>query len=201
MIIHILGPSGSGKTTLAKKIAKKYKNTIIVDTDDIDDPNVLKAIKKYPFVNEKKDYKKLIKEVSIMNKNDINKIVKNNKDKNIIFAGFFHDGMRHIEKKVDKGYMIEITPEKLWRQYNLRTVTYIHKNFNEIKKLLNSKINPTKIQIIFSKKFGIRNGFECAGVNDFVNLLNKNKKEAINKKYYYGTSDKIYEEISKILSK
>ena len=77
MIIHILGPSGSGKTTLAKKIEKKYKNTIIVDTDDIDDPNVLKAIKKYPFVNEKKDFKKLVKEVSIMNKNDINKIIKN----------------------------------------------------------------------------------------------------------------------------
>ena len=115
-----------------------------------------------------------------MNKNDIDKIVKNNKDKNIIFAGFFHDGMRHIEKKVDKGYMIEITSEKLWRQYNLRTATYIHKNFNEIKKLLNSKINPEKIHIIFSKKFGIRHGFECAGVNDFVILLKKNKK------YYYG---------------
>lgn len=199
MIIHILGPSGSGKTTLAKQIAKKYKNTIIVDTDDIDDPNVLKAIKKYSFVNEKKDFKKLIKEVSIMNKNDINKIVKNNKDKNIIFAGFFHDGT--YKKRVDKGYMIEITSEKLWRQYNLRTATYIHKNFNKIKKLLNSKINPEKIHIIFSKKFGIRNGFECAGVNDFVNLLKKNKKEAKTKKYYYGTSDKIYKEISKILSK
>lgn len=199
MIIHILGPSGSGKTTLAKKIEKKYKNTIIVDTDDIDDPNVLKAIKKYSFVNEKQDFKKLIKEVSIMNKNYIDKIVKNNKDKNIIFAGFFHDGMRHIEKKVDKGYMIEITSEKLWRQYNLRTATYIYKNSNEIKKLLNSKINPEKIHIIFSKKFGIRNGFECAGVNDFVELLKKNKKEAINKKYFYGTSDNIYKEISKIL--
>ena len=201
MIIHILGPSGSGKTTLAKKIEKKYKNTIIVDTDDIDDPNVLKAIKKYFFVNEKQDFKKFIKEVSIMNKNYIDKIVKNNKDKNIIFAGFFHDGMRHIEKKVDKGYMIEITSEKLWRQYNLRTATYIYKNFNEIKKLLNSKINPEKIHIIFSSKFGIRNGFECAGVNDFVELLKKNKKEARNNKYFYGTSDKIYKEISKILSK
>jgi adenylate kinase family enzyme len=45
MIIHILGASGSGKTTLAKQIAKKYKNIIIVDTDDIDDPNCLKSLK------------------------------------------------------------------------------------------------------------------------------------------------------------
>ena len=95
--------------------------------------------------------------------------------------------------------MIEITSEKLWRQYNLRTATYIYKNFNEIKKLLNSKINPEKIHIIFSKKFGIRNGFECAGVNDFVELLKKNKKEEKNKKYFYGTSDKIYKEVSKLL--
>nr|QFG73960.1 MAG: hypothetical protein [Megaviridae environmental sample] len=200
MIIHILGPSGSGKTTLANKIAKKYKNTIVVDTDDIDDPNCLKAIKKYSFVNEKKDSKDVDKQVSVMNKNDINKIIKNNKDKNIIFAGFFHDGMSHVEKKVDKGFMIEISPEKLWRQYNLRTATCIHKNFNEIKKLLNSRTNPEKIHMIFCKKFGIRNGFECAGAKDFERLLKKDKEHAKKINYYYTTSNNIYKEISKILS-
>jgi hypothetical protein len=35
---------------------KKYKDTIIIDTDDIDDPNSLKAIKKYSFENEKKRF-------------------------------------------------------------------------------------------------------------------------------------------------
>lgn len=121
---------------MLKKLPKKYKDIIIIDTDDIDDPNSLKAIKKYSFKNKKKD---------------INAIIENNKNKIIIFAGFLHAGMQHIEKKVDKGYMIDITPEKLWRQYNLRTVTYIHKNYNEIKKLLNSRIDPTKIHIIFNR--------------------------------------------------
>ena len=200
MIIHILGPSGSGKTTLAKKIAKKYKNTIIVDTDDIDDPNSLKLLRKYT-LSDKKNLKNFDKELAIINKKDLDKIIKNNKDKNIIFAGFFHIGMKHLEKKVNEGYMIEISPEKLWRQYNLRTATYIHTNYNEIKSLLNSKKNPEKIQMIFSKKFGIRNGFECAGPNDFKDFLKKQKKEAKEKKYYYGTSDKIYKKINKLLSK
>ena len=61
--------------------------------------------------------------------------------------------------------MIEIKPEKLWRQYSLRTSTYIHKNFNEIKSLLNSKMSQVKINMIFSKKFGIRNGFDCYKLN------------------------------------
>jgi len=55
MIIHISGPSGSGKTTLGNKIAK-ISNTIVIDTDDIDDPNSIKIIKKYSF-NTKKDEK------------------------------------------------------------------------------------------------------------------------------------------------
>ena len=47
MIIHILGPSGSGKTTLGKKIAKINKNIIVLDTDDINDKNILKLLQKY----------------------------------------------------------------------------------------------------------------------------------------------------------
>ena len=35
MIIHICGPSGSGKTTLGDKLAKKYKNIIVKDLDDL----------------------------------------------------------------------------------------------------------------------------------------------------------------------
>ena len=38
--------------------------------------------------------------------------------------------MRNLEKKVDKGFSIKVDPNILWRQYNLRTATAIHKNLH-----------------------------------------------------------------------
>ncbi len=35
MIIHILGKAGAGKTTLGKRLSK-LPNTVVFDTDDID---------------------------------------------------------------------------------------------------------------------------------------------------------------------
>jgi hypothetical protein len=78
---------------------------------------LFKIVEKYKFNDIKKDLFDIEKEVAILNKNSIDTIIKNNKSKHIIFAGFFHGGMEHVQKKVNKGYMIEITPEKLWRQY------------------------------------------------------------------------------------
>ena len=124
-------------------------------------------------------------------------MIKDNKI--IIIVGFFHLGMKHLEKKVDKGYIIEIEPEKLWRQYNLRTANSIHKNFNEIKKLLNGKTNPEKIHFIFSKKFGIRNGFDCGGVNDLEQFIKRQKKGAKKRGYFYGNSNQIYNKIKNLL--
>jgi broad-specificity NMP kinase len=52
MIIHILGKPGTGKTTLGKRLSK-LPNTVVIDTDDIDDPNALKLLSKYDFENKK----------------------------------------------------------------------------------------------------------------------------------------------------
>ena len=198
MIIHIVGPSGSGKTTLGKKLSK-LKDTIIVDTDDIDDPNSMKIVNKYSF-KSKTDINKLIKELSIKNKNDLNNILVKNKNKNIIFVGFLHAGMGFLEKKLNKKYSIKIDEDTLWRQYNKRTATYIHKNFNEIIKLLNGKNIPKKLDFIFSKKFGIRDGFNCDSINDMKEYIKINKKRAKDNKYSYLTSEEIYDNIIKLLS-
>ncbi len=199
MIIHILGPSGAGKTTLGKRLSK-LPNTIVIDTDDIDDPNSIKIISKYSF-ETKSNARLFDKEVEKKNKKDIDRIIKDNQDKMIIFVGFFHDGMRHIEEKVNQGFIIEIEPERLYRQYNMRTLTSLHKNYNGIMKLIQSKTHHIKIHKILSKKYGIRSGFDCAGVDDMKASIQRNKKRAKEKGYKYESSDRIYKDIQKLLIK
>ena len=43
MLFHITGPAGSGKTTLGNKLSK-IPNTMIIDTDEIDDSNAMDII-------------------------------------------------------------------------------------------------------------------------------------------------------------
>lgn len=67
MLIHIIGPSGSGKTTLGlffKSI------TTVIDTDDIDDKNMLNLLKKYDRSKNMKKFDKLRKQY---NNRDIKK--------------------------------------------------------------------------------------------------------------------------------
>lgn len=94
MILHIMGPSGSGKTTLGNKIRKNLKNVIVIDTDDIDDPNALKLLKKYSFnSNDKKIFnqedKQFMKERKLKNKQSLKRILKNKSNKHIVFCWIF----------------------------------------------------------------------------------------------------------------
>ena len=98
MIIHILGEPDAGKTTLGKRLSK-LPNTVVIDTDDIHDLNSIKIISKYSF-ETKSNARLFDKEVEKKNKKDIDRIIKDNQDKTIIFVGFFNNGMRHIEEKV-----------------------------------------------------------------------------------------------------
>ena len=195
-IIHIMGPSGSGKTTLGKRLSQ-LPNTLVIDTDDIDDPNSMAIIPKYAFTS-KKDDTNYEKELGKLNKKQLDDIIKTNKGKIIIFVGFFHAGMRFMEKKVDKGYSIKVTPETLWRQYNMRTATYIHENYDEIKQMLSSNMSIDKIQMIFSKKFGIRKGFDCGGLDDMKKFIERQEIRAKENGYFYGTSDEIFKTIYKL---
>lgn len=80
------------------------KNSIIIDTDDIDDPNSIKIINKYSFTT-KTDNKKFDSELAKLNKIEINKILNKNKNKNIIYAkenGFFYDTSDNIYKNICK---------------------------------------------------------------------------------------------------
>ncbi len=196
MIIHIAGPSGSGKSTLAKKIKNTHKWLTVIDTDDIDDYNSLKILNKYN-LNTAANQKAYSIATAKLNKQHINELVEENE--NILFVGFFHKGMDHMVNLVDHGFTIAIDPETLWRQYNDRTISLLHKHSNAIKKLLNSKIDPMKIRKIFSKKFGIRNGFDSAGIDDMEKAIKSMKRRAREQKYQYDTSNNIYKKIVSLL--
>jgi adenylate kinase family enzyme len=193
MIIHIAGLSGSGKTTLGKRLSKN-KNIKVIDTDDIDDPNAIKLLKKYKMITNKYHL-----ELAKLNKKDLDKVLRKYRNKIIIFVGFFHGGFNSLWSKVKHGYLIKVDAQTLWTRYNLRTIKCLHDNYKNIVKLFQSKTHFSKIHKILSVQYGIRNGFDCAGVTDMERHINRFKKDKRFKKYKYLNSDDIYKSIIKLI--
>jgi len=171
MLIHIVGPSGSGKTTLGlffKSI------TTVIDTDDIDDKNMLNLLKKYDRSKNMKKFNKLRKQY---NNRDIKKILEDNKGKDIIFVGFLFSGMNFLSKKFDykfenpfgvfdmfsrkreNKFAINIDVDLLFRQYNLRTLESIADNIDGIRRLYNNNMSTHNITDYICHKYKIRRGF------------------------------------------
>ncbi len=196
MIIHISGPSGSGKSTLGRRLSK-LKNTVVLDTDDIDDPIKLKAMEKY-MPDTKAEWKRVDKFIATNNREELEIFIEKNKNKNIIFVGFYHNGMAFLDKLVDKKFSIKINPETLWQQYNLRTLDAIHKNYTMIKKIFSrDDLSIVLRHRLVSNKFGIRNGFECKGLDGFKAIVETHKQKDTKKGYIYKTPDEIFNAIKK----
>ena len=169
MLIHIVGPSGSGKTTLGlffKSI------TTVIDTDDIDDKNMLDLLKKYDRSKNKKKFDKLRKQY---NNRDIKKILEDNKGKDIIFVGFLFAGMNFLFKKFDYRFAININVDLLFRQYNLRTLESIADNIDGIRRLYNSNMSTHNITDYICHKYKIRRGFGDHVLNFKDNQKRENK--------------------------
>ena len=197
-IIHILGPSGAGKTTLGMKLAK-LPNTISLDTDDIDDKNGIKLLQKYNIQNKKED-KLFNKEREQLNRKDLNKFIKDNKNKNIVFVGFDFQGMEIIPKIATHKFSINIDYETLFRQYQLRTLDYIKNDNHNIKKLLeNDKISIDNILALLTLKYKIRHGFKCEGSQDVIEDIKRRNKKAKQKGYKVLFADEIYEQVSNVI--
>ena len=201
VLIHISGMSGAGKSTLCRKLSSE-PNILVIDTDDIDDPNNLLLIPKYSLETDKSRHA-LMDEVSKLNKTQIDQIINEARSKNknivIVILGFLHPGMRDLAEKITRKYYITIDAEKLWRQYNLRTATAIHDNYNEIKTLLTGNLHPEKIHFIMSHKMGIRNGFDCAGIDDLISENIKHTEYSKANGFICMTGDKIYNDVLKFI--
>ncbi len=108
MIIHIQGPSGSGKSSLGRRLSK-LKNTVVLDTDEPDDRIKVEAMEKYK-PRTKSEWKQVDKIIAANNREDLEDFLEKNKNKNIIFVGFLHNGMDFLKKLIDKKYSIKNRP-------------------------------------------------------------------------------------------
>lgn len=136
MIIHIAGAVGSGKTTLGKELAKKYKNVIVKDLDDLFNEFIKNDDKFSPA-----EYQKYID--SFINKH---------KNKNIILVGINQDmGRSKTMYKVyaDYCYYLKIPLNIHLKQWFLREINdFIEWMHKRDKSILFSQLSKDEKRVI-----------------------------------------------------
>lgn len=199
MLFHITGPIGSGKTTLGEKLLK-IPNTVIIDTDEIDDSNAMDI-----FSDEK--YNELFKNESTVNvffklleqrnTEKLGELLELNKDSNIIIIGttIYPPGETAVQ-----GYSIDISVDTNYYQLNKRTLDSICSNCIELKDLLEKEPSKYKIDLTILFKYKIKFQFPIIPfqVEDDIKMR---KKHAHELGYKYLTQEKIIEDIINILEK
>ncbi|SIP86155.1 Putative helicase [Pacmanvirus A23] len=181
ILIHVSGPSGGGKTTMMKIISSKLtkikkQNTLLVDTDEIDDRIILQLIQnpKYQkwFDNPNdKNKAKIGKIHSKFVREEFKKLLATGK--NIVLfgisLGYIHDA--------DYKYTIKIDPETCYKQSMLRTLNDITQNADKIRKVLKSNLSPEVIRTYCIHKFHLRHNF-ISGVSSLDTWREFYKEEA-----------------------
>lgn len=194
-IIHINAVSGSGKTTLGQKL-KEYDNKFaIIELDDIDDPIALKMLNspKYSKLALSKKEKDNNEYFDIKDKKGliaINKLIKKYQKENKIVV---MSGLSIDVKKIDitDKYYININSEQLFKQFNLRTLDDIVKNYKEIKSVIENE-PPEKVGGILLHKYKLRKSFLAN-----YNYMSESLKDRIkkNKDYKLMFFDEIFNDI------
>jgi adenylate kinase family enzyme len=171
-ILLITGLSGSGKSTIGKIIEYRFKNVLLVDTDDIDDKSFT-----YLFENNS-EFKNMVKSGTgephkiheKMNFAERDKIIENNPDKNIVFVGMTVplNNVDHV------GYFLDTPTELNFRFINRRTIRDICKNSQELEEMYSHE-DPAFIDVFTLFKFKIRRRFPIA--YDDIKQQNAKMKE------------------------
>jgi hypothetical protein len=199
MLFHITGPSGSGKTTLGNKLSK-IPNTVIIDTDEIDDTNAMDIITdpKYNdlFKNEN-TVNQFFKLLEQRNSEKLGKLLEKNKGSNIIIVGMTI--YPPVETGV-QGYSIDISADANYYQLNNRTLDTICSNCVELKDLLEKEPSKYKVDLTMLFKYKIRFQFPIIPfqVEDGIKMR---KDHALELGYKYLSQEKIVEDIINILEK
>ena len=199
MLFHITGPAGSGKTTLGNKLSK-IPNTVIIDTDEIDDANAMDIINDPQFNKLFKNENTVDEFFQILEQKNMEKlgeILKENKNSNIIIVGItiYPPGETAVQ-----GYSIDISADSNYFQLNNRTLDSICSNCVDLKDLMEKEPNKYKIDLIMLFKYKIRRSFPIIPIqiNDGIELRKKHAHEI---GYKYLSQEKIVEDIINTISK
>jgi uridine kinase len=194
-IIHITGTSGSGKSTLGQIIESRFKNVMVIDTDDIDDSSF-----NYLFENDN-EFRNSLKSGSDdaekkhidLNIQKRDKIIQDNKDKNIVFVGLTVslDDIDHI------GYFLDTSLNTNFRQANLRTLKDIVKNYGQLEKLYQEE-DIEFIDILTLYQYKIRLKFPVH-FDEVKDRLERMKKISLEKNYKVMTGQEILDDLRNIL--
>ena len=199
MIIHILGKPGTGKTTLGKRLSK-LPNTVVIDTDDIDDSNAFEILSnskyEYFFKNENTigGFWKMLEQHNL---DKLFEILEQNKNKHVIIVGLT---IFPPQETAVIGYSIDIDSTTNYFQINKRTLNDICTNCKDLTELFEKEKNKLKLDLEILFKYKIRNEFPLIPfrIDEAIEMRKKHSEEI---GYKYMKVDDIYNDISKIISK
>lgn len=204
MIIHITGVSGSGKTTLGEKLSS-IKNTIVIDSDDIDDESALKILnnKKYDYLLTPKNLNKFWKLKGSLNEQYLKKLFKTldkTPDKNLIIVGhtFGNNPKTDPANYANYKYFIDSNPEIVFKRLNARNIDVICKHNSAIKKLFKTENNPVYVDMLLLYRYKIRVPF-VAAIQDIIRHYNFMVQKSRKQKYKIMTSTEIFDEVKNLL--
>lgn len=184
MIIHVDGVQGSGKSYICSKL----KNVLCVDTDDIM-KNAIDIIEK-----SQKSIKKMprtFKQLQKVKKQIVNKIIKENVNKKIVFVGMTVD-VPNPEHKL----FIKINDfTTVYKRLLLRELSKIVKHEKEIINHINKEKNPEEIDI---QRIADMSLIFPVDYNAFKGDYDERLKETKKMGYIPKTQDEIIDFINKL---
>lgn len=199
MLFHITGPAGSGKTTLGNKLSK-IPNTIIIDTDEIDDTNAMDIITDPKFNELFKNENTVNGFFQILEQRNLEKlgeILEANKNSNIIIVGMT---IYPPEETAIQGYSIDIDTDNNYYQLNTRILDSLCSNCVDLKDLMEKETNKYKADLTMLFKYKIRRSFPIIPyqIDEGIELRKKHAQEI---GYKYLSQEKIVEDIINTISK
>lgn len=197
MLFHITGPSGAGKTTLGKKL-ENIENTIVIDTDEIDDTNALEILSnpKYEhFYKNEKTTEGFWKMLEQKNLDKLFEILEQNKNKNIILVGLT---IFPPPETAVIGYSIDIDSTTNFFQLNTRTLESICENCSDLTNLLKNEKNKFKVDLEILFRYKIRGSFPVIPfrIDESIEMRKKYAEEI---GYKYMNFNDIFDDINKII--